>query len=86
MDWLEEYEAKYEAIKSHVITSTERVLIDSIRAYAMKHYNDDDGWDFIVECYEDYDILSQIGKARTLKGAIAKLSGTCSALNERRKY
>ena len=51
-----------------------RALIQQVRRHAEKHY-EDGGWDVVVECWEDVDIDAQIGKARTLKGAIGKFSG-----------
>ena len=47
-------------------------LIAAVRAYARRNY-ERDGWDVLVECYSDDDILEIIGKARTFEGAIAKL-------------
>jgi hypothetical protein len=38
------------------MTTTDK-LLDQIKAHAMANYND--GWDFIVECYTDDEILQE---------------------------
>jgi len=43
-------------------------LIEAVREYALIHYNKD-GWDFLVECWDDEDIEEQIEGARTPAGA-----------------
>lgn len=48
-------------------------LIAGVRAHAIAHYTEG-GWDVVVECWDDDDIAETIGKARTLKGAIAKMA------------
>jgi len=47
--------------------------VDAVKAYALEHYNDG-GWDVIVECWEDTDILECIGDARTVEDALARVS------------
>ena len=44
-------------------------LIDAVKAHALKNY-EKDGWDYIVECYSDDEILAIIKTARTAAGAI----------------
>lgn len=57
------------------MTSTQLSLISEIRAYAVRHYDDSKvSWDTLVECYSDEEILAEIGRARTLAGAIKKLA------------
>jgi len=48
-------------------------VVDAVKAYALEHYNDG-GWDVIVECWEDTDILECIGDARTVEDALARVS------------
>lgn len=50
-----------------------QALIDAVKAYALAHY-DAGGWDVVVECFTDEEIAEQIGKARTLEGALKKFS------------
>ena len=45
-------------------------LVAAVRHYALTNYNSD-GWDFVVECWEDADILECIGDAQTVNAAIA---------------
>jgi len=59
-------------------------LIEAVREYALIHYNKD-GWDFLVECWDDEDIEEQIEGARTPAGAIKNCRLTCKALNEQRQ-
>lgn len=48
-------------------------LVKAVRDYALKHY-EQNGWDYIVECYSNEEIEMMIGKARTIKGAILKVA------------
>lgn len=48
-------------------------LIAEIRQYALDHYENGEGWDYVVECFDDATISEMVGRARTLAGAIRKL-------------
>ena len=63
---------------------TQDELITAIRAHAIANYNHQ-GWDFLIECYDDKDILEEVGMAKTLKGAIRKLLPTLRAQDDYRK-
>lgn len=52
-----------------VISLTKQQLINAVKAHALEHY-EDGGWDVIVECFTDHDILELIGNARSTGGAI----------------
>ena len=43
--------------------------VTAIKAHALTHY-EQDGWDYVVECYDDAQIADIIKTARTEKGAI----------------
>ena len=43
-------------------------LIAAVKAHAIAHY-EQDGWDYIVECYEDAQIADIIKTARTKNSA-----------------
>ena len=58
-------------------------LIRQIKEYAGKNYGKD-GWDYLVECYSDQEIIEQMGNAKTLLGAIKKLSKGLKNLDEYR--
>jgi len=47
-------------------------LLKAVRAYALDHY--EQGWDVLIECHSDAEIIEAIGKAKTVKGAIANVS------------
>ena len=50
--------------------ATSLELLYQVRKYAEANY--DSGWDSLVECATDKELLEAIGKARTFKGALAK--------------
>ena len=41
----------------------------AIKAHALANY-EKEGWDYVVECYDDAQIVEIIKTARTVKGAI----------------
>lgn len=49
-------------------------LMIAIRDYASQPENYEKGWDVIVEATTDEELLAEIGKCRTLKGALRKLA------------
>jgi len=56
----------------------------AVKAHALENY-EKDGWDFLVECWDDAQILETIGKAKIEKAAIAKVRKVVKMLNERRQ-
>jgi hypothetical protein len=63
------------------MNANRKQLIAQVRAHAEANY--DAGWDVVVECYEDADIDAQIGRARSLNGAIRAFADLVSIWNER---
>jgi len=59
-------------------------LIAAVREYALANY-EKDGWDYLVECWSDEDIAQEIGKSRTVLGAISKCRRVVKLLDERRQ-
>jgi hypothetical protein len=57
-------------------------LVAAVKAHAAANYAN--GWDVIVECYDDAEIAKVIGRARTLKGAIAKFASVVDVVSDRR--
>lgn len=49
----------------------ETQLIQAVRSHAMKHY-EKDGWDYLVECWDDGDILDQISAVEQTPSACIK--------------
>ena len=62
---------------------TKQEMIDAVKAHALCHY--EDGWDFVVECYDEKDITDVIGKARTCAGAIKKMKSEVVFVNRHAK-
>jgi len=59
-------------------------LIAAVRKFALANY-EKDGWDYLVECWSDEDIAKEIGKSRTVPGAISKCRRVVKLLDERRQ-
>lgn len=64
------------------LTTKRRELIAAVRAHAEENYGQ--GWDIVVECYDDAEIAEVIGRARTVKGAIAKFAPMIDVWGDRR--
>lgn len=62
---------------------TEKELIAAVRRHAEQNYCLD-GWDYLVECWEDEDIARVIAGATTVKQAIARAKRTVSVMDEMR--
>jgi len=45
-------------------------LIAAVRKHALENY-EKDGWDYVVECWDDDEIVKTIGFAQTEKEAIS---------------
>lgn len=58
-------------------------LVKAVRAYAEAHY-ESDGWDFLVECWDDSDIQETISGAETAEEAVALCARVVGILDERR--
>ena len=61
----------------------EQELIAAVRTHAYANYNAD-GWDYLVECWADGDILEVIEDADTAADAIARVKAALAPLAERR--
>lgn len=61
-------------------------LIEAVRAHAKANYGRD-GWDYVVECFEDSELEELINeeKAKTEKQAIAAVAKTVKLLAERER-
>ena len=58
-------------------------LVDAVRAHALDHYNED-GWDYVVECWEDYEILSIVRGSKSESQAIRKVRKQVKVLSDYR--
>lgn len=61
----------------------EQYLINAVRNHALANYNTD-GWDYLVECWMDGDILECIDNATTVAQAIANVRDALAPLAEMR--
>jgi 2-polyprenyl-3-methyl-5-hydroxy-6-metoxy-1,4-benzoquinol methylase len=59
-------------------------VIKTIREHAVRNYNSG-GWDYIVESYEDFEILDICKGLGTLDACIAAVGRIVRCLDERRK-
>jgi hypothetical protein len=50
----------------------QKSLVTAVRDFARANY-EMDGWDYIVECFDDTDILDAIGEAKTSAVAIREI-------------
>ena len=58
-------------------------LVDAVRAHALEHYNED-GWDYLVECWEDYEILAIVKGSTSEAQAIRKARKQVKVLGDYR--
>ena len=56
----------------------------ALRQHAIKNYQSD-GWDYLVETFDDEELLKEIEGATTLAEAIAKIAPYLKRLDSRRK-
>ena len=59
-------------------------LVEKIRDHANANYSKN-GWDFVVECYEDEEILEMIKGAKTFHGAKCKMAPILKIKDEMRR-
>jgi len=58
-------------------------LIAAVRIHARENYAY--GWDLIVECWEDKDILMAVGDARTVAVALVRVQRLVDLYKERER-
>lgn len=64
--------------------ATKNEMIAAVKAHANANY-EKGGWDILVECWEDNEILEEIGECTTVAGAIAKCAKTLHIVDEHRR-
>lgn len=75
---------EYLALVNRMKFYRSQALIAAVREHARKNYSK--GWDFVVECYEDEDILRIIGdSATTVDAAIKRMAENVSLNDEQRR-
>jgi hypothetical protein len=58
--------------------------IAAIRSHACKNYRHG-GWDYLVECWSDAEIIEEMGEAKTLKGAIRNVGRSLKIMDDYRR-
>lgn len=59
-------------------------IIKDVREHAWKNY-EGGGWDILVECWSDEDILQNMGNATTARDAIWAIAKVLQTLDEHRQ-
>ena len=59
-------------------------LVDAVRAHAVEHYNED-GWDYVVESWEDWEIQAVVRGSRSEGQAIRRVRKQIRALSDHRR-
>lgn len=59
-------------------------IVKALRRYALEHY-EEDGWDYVVEAYDDEELLEEIRGATSLEEAIAMISPTLKVIDDHRR-
>jgi hypothetical protein len=57
--------------------------VAAVKAHARANYNSD-GWDILVECYEDDEIAREVANEPTIQAAISKIRWLMDEVNCRR--
>lgn len=63
---------------------TKNELVEAVKAHAVENY-EDDGWDYLVECYDDGEVAELIDGATTVEEAIKAAAEIMRLLDDRRK-
>lgn len=63
---------------------TDQDLVDAVRAHAIEHYNED-GWDFVAESWEDWEILQVVKGCKKESQAIRKVRKQVRVLSDHRQ-
>lgn len=59
-------------------------LVEAVKQHALDHY-EEDGWDYLVECYSDDEVAELIGDAKTVEEAIAAVGEIMKIKDDYRK-
>jgi hypothetical protein len=58
--------------------------VRAIRTHAIANY-EKGGWDYLVECWDDDEIMEEISGCKTLAGAIKKVGSILKVMDEHRR-
>ena len=59
-------------------------LVAGVKAHALKNY-ESDGWDIVVECWSDDEILEVVEGANSVTAAIKRMKKEVSPVDEQRR-
>jgi hypothetical protein len=65
------------------MTDDQKSIVAFIRGYARDHYNEG-GWDILVECWEDADIVKFMGDAKSIDEALRQITPILKANDDYR--
>ena len=63
---------------------TQAEIVAAVRKHALENY-ETGGWDSIVECYDDADIIREMGAATTAEEAIRNVGRLADIWDDRRQ-
>jgi hypothetical protein len=66
------------------IPMSDSELVAKIREHALRNYNED-GWDYLVECYSDDDIIQIVAGCVSYEAAISRLAKGLKAKDDYRR-
>lgn len=69
---------------NNLFSQEQKRLIAAVRKHANDHY-ESNGWDYVVESYEDEEILEAMEGARTPEEAIARVGKIVKIMDSVRK-
>ena len=59
-------------------------MIKAIRSHANANY-ENSGWDYVVECWDDDEIIEEINGCNSIEAAILKVGNIVSIMDDHRK-
>jgi len=61
-----------------------QTLVDAVKQHARRNYNNN-GWDYVVECFDTSDILEYVDEGMSEQQAIAAIYEVVCLLDEQRR-
>jgi hypothetical protein len=66
------------------MTPKQRQMVDAVKEYAKDHY-EENGWDYVVEAFDDEQILKVVQYCNSPANAIRAMEKTVKLLHSRRQ-
>lgn len=80
----DEWHGYRERATERLVKAWREKVVEAVRAHAKRHYSRG-GWDYVVEAYDDAEILEDTEDAATLEDAIRMLGDVLATKDEHRK-